>query len=306
MNSPTKEPNEPAMNDRRDNLSAKTFCWSVRREIWENKSLYIAPLVVMVVELFGFVVSTIGMADRRRAVLMLDPEKQTAVISQPYDIIAMMMIFTAFVVAVFYCLDALYGERRDRSILFWKSLPISDTSAVLGKFIIPVVVIPAITLLVIIATQFLMMLWSTVVLLPGGMAATTWLRYPIVQQSFILLYGLIAVALWYAPIYGWCLLISGFVRRAAFLWAVMPLIVIVVFEKITFNTSHFGSMLWHRLTGFAPAAFDFAGRAIPTTTALTQMTPGRFLTTPDLWIGFAFAAAFVFAAIRLRRYAGPI
>ena len=67
------------------------------------------------------------MAERRRAVLLLDdPAKQRAAIEQPYDMAAMMMIFVVFIVGVFYCLDALHGERRDRSILFWKSLPVSD------------------------------------------------------------------------------------------------------------------------------------------------------------------------------------
>ncbi len=292
--------------DRDDSVTVRPFWWSVWREIWENKSLYIAPLIVMIVQLFGFLISTIGMADRRRAVLLLDPATQTARISQPYDAIAMIMIFTAFVIAVFYCLDALYGERRDRSILFWKSLPISDSTAVFSKFVVPLVVVPVITLVIIVATQLLMMLWSTVVLLPGGMAETTWIRYPIFQQSLILIYGSIVIALWHAPIYGWLLLVSGWVRRAAFLWALMPLIVIVVFEKITFNTTHFGAMLWNRLTGFASAAFDFRAHFTSATTSLTQLTPGHFFATPDLWIGLAFAAAFVFAAIRLRRYAGPI
>src|ERR1700737_4642021 len=99
--------------------------WSVWRELWENRSIYIAPLIVAVFEVIGFAISTIGLADRRRAVLLLDPAHQRAAIEQPYDLAAMMMIFIAFIVGVFYCLDALHGERRDRTILFWKSLPVS-------------------------------------------------------------------------------------------------------------------------------------------------------------------------------------
>ena len=94
--------------------------------MWENSSIYIAPLIVAAVQVFGFGVSMIGLADRRRGVLLLEPGEAAAAIEQPYDIAAMMMIFTAFIVGVFYCLDALHGERRDRSILFWKSLPVSD------------------------------------------------------------------------------------------------------------------------------------------------------------------------------------
>src|SRR5215831_4381403 len=98
--------------------------WSIRRELWENRSITLAPLAVAAFLLLSFAVSTIGMPHRRRAVLLLDQAKQRATIGQPYDVTAVMLIATALIVGVFYCLDALYGERRDRSILFWKSLPV--------------------------------------------------------------------------------------------------------------------------------------------------------------------------------------
>src|SRR5512133_3509643 len=106
--------------------SPQPFYWSVWRELWENRSLYIAPILVAIVVLFGFLVSTIGLPERRGAVLLLDPAKTRAAIEAPDDMAASMLIVTAFIVGVFSCLDALHGERRDRSILFWKSLPVSD------------------------------------------------------------------------------------------------------------------------------------------------------------------------------------
>ena len=120
-----------------DGAPTRPLYWSVWRELWENRSIYIAPLIVAAVQVFGFAISTIGLAERRRAVLLLDPAKQRAAIEQPYDMAAMMMLFTVFLVGVFYCLDALHGERRDRSILFWKSLPVSDLTTVLSKLIDP-------------------------------------------------------------------------------------------------------------------------------------------------------------------------
>src|SRR5204862_3915760 len=215
------------------------------------------------VQVFGFAISTIGLAERRRAVLLLDPAHQRAAIEQPYDLAAMMMIFTVFIVGVFYCLDALHGERRDRSILFWKSLPVSDLISVLSKASIPLVILPLVTFVIIIATQFVMLLWSSVVLLTSGLAGTTWTRFNLLAESLILLYSFIALALWHAPIYGWLLLVSGWARRATFLWAVLPLLAITIFETITFKTTHFIRMLGHRLMGFAAVAFDFQGRHSP-------------------------------------------
>src|SRR5207244_3977632 len=209
-------------------------------------------------------------------------------------------IFTAFIIGVFYCLDALHGERRDRSILFWKSLPVSDLTTVISKATIPMVVLPAVTFATVVVTQFIMLLISTVALLPSGLATTTWANFNLFRQSLILLYGLIAIALWHAPIYGWALLVSGWVRRATFLWAVLPLLAIGFFEKITFNTSYFASMMKDRLLGFAPEAFAFTPHAVP------QLTPGKYLSSLGLWIGLIFAAAFVDASVRLRRYRWPL
>src|SRR5881275_1227100 len=290
-----------------NNSLTRPFYWSVRRELWENRSIYLAPLIVAVFEVIGFAISTIGLADRRRAVLLLDAAHQRAAIEQPYDLAAMMMIFIVFIVGVFYCLDALHGERRDRSILFWKSLPVSDLTTVLSKVTIPLVVLPLVSFAIVVCVQLIMLLETSVVLIFHGVSpATTWAHVPVFQNWLVLLYGLVALALWHAPIYGWLLLVSGWARRATFLWAVLPLLAITIFETITFNTTHFIRMLGNRLMGFAAEAFDFQGQHNPDIHSLAQLTPGRYLSAPDLWIGLAFAAAFIFAAVRLRRYRGPI
>src|SRR5947199_698655 len=283
--------------------ATRPFSWSVRRELWENRSIYIAPLIVAAVVLFGFLVSTGGLPERRQAVLLLDPAKARAAIDTPYNVAAIMLIFTAFIVGVFYCLDALHGERRDRSILFWKSLPVSDLTTLLSKATIPLVVLPMVTFAIIVATQVVMLLWTSVLLIAHGMSpASTWTNFNLFQQSFILLYGLVAIALWHAPIYGWALLVSGWARRATFLWAVVPFLALGFFVTFAFGTSHFASMLKHRLMGFAAEAFAFNTHSIDS----PQLTPVRYLSTPGLWVGLIVTAAFVVAAVRLRRYRGPL
>src|SRR5438094_2926572 len=207
------------------NAPTRPFYWSVRRELWENRSIYIAPLIVATVVLFGFLVSTIGLPERRRAVLLLDPAKARAAIETPYNVAAIMLIFTAFIVGVFYCLDALHGERRDRSILFWKSLPVSDRTTLLSKATIPLVILPLVTFAIVIATQLVMLLWTSVLLITHGMSpASTWAHVALFRNSLVLLYGLVAIALWHAPIYGWALLVSCLAARSTFVCAVFPLL----------------------------------------------------------------------------------
>src|SRR3954464_9665858 len=147
------EPNESQLPARAPMTQTRPFYWSVRRELWDNPSIYIAPLIAAGVVLFGFALTAFRLPVLRRNALALEPVRMRAAIEGPYDVAAMMIMFTAFIVGVFYCLDALHGERRDRSILFWKSLPVSDLTAVSAKAIIPVVVLKVVTFVVIIATQ---------------------------------------------------------------------------------------------------------------------------------------------------------
>jgi ABC-2 type transport system permease protein len=261
-----------------------------------------APLIVAAVILFGSFLGSFHLPGLRRKALLLDPAHQRAAIEMPYNVAAIMLIFTAFIIGVFYCLDALHGERRDRSILFWKSLPVSDLTIVLSKATIPLIVLPIVIFATIVLTQFGMLLLSTAALLTSGLAGSTWANVNLFQQSLILLYGLIAIALWHAPIYGWALLVSGWARRATFLWAVVPFLAIGFFERITFGTSHFASMLKHRLMGFAPEAFAFNTHSIHSVT----LTPGQYLSSAGLWLGLVVAAALIVVAARLRRYRGPI
>jgi ABC-2 type transport system permease protein len=95
------------------------------------------------------------------------------------------------VVGVFYSLDALYGERRDRSILFWKSLPVSDLTAVLSKASIPLVVLPALVFVITVATNLVMVLISSAVLVLSGInPMTLWRELPLFQFELVLLYAL--------------------------------------------------------------------------------------------------------------------
>jgi ABC-2 type transport system permease protein len=281
--------------------------WSVRRELWENRSIHVAPLAAAAVLLFGFLISTVTLPSRMRALASLDPAKQRSAIAMPYNMIAGILIITAFLVGAFYCLDALHGERRDRSILFWKSLPVSDFTTVLAKALVPVAVLPVLVLAIVVSTHVVFLLVSTAVLLASGNGAgRLWADLPFVQTWVAFAYALVAIALWHAPIYAWLLLVSGWARRATFLWAVMPAAAIAMFERITFRTSHFAHFLQYRLAGWFQLAFS----AVPPGTApgepLSRLTPVAFLFSPGLWIGLAVAAAFLGAAVRLRRYREPI
>jgi len=291
-------------------VQTRPFFWSVRRELWENRSIYIAPLITAAVVLFGFGVTAFRLAQLRRNALALEITRQHAAIEGPYDIAALMIMFTAFIVGIFYCLDALHAERRDRSILFWKSLPVSDLTTVLSKLVVPMAIVPLVTFVTVFITQVLMLLLSSIALAPAGLAGTTWAVLPIFRLWEILLYTIITSTLWEAPVFAWLLLVSSWARRATFLWAFMPWLAIAALEKIIFDTTHFGAMLGSRLWGSTEEAFVVVhyprGTHVPVVDRLTQLDPLRFVSSPGLWLGLIVAAAFLFGAIQIRRSRGPL
>jgi ABC-2 type transport system permease protein len=281
--------------------ATRRLYWSIRRELWEYRSIYVAPLAAAAIFLFGFL---IALPLHMRGVKTLDQAQK--VLDTPYELAAGLIMGTAFIVGIFYSLDALYGERRDRSILFWKSLPVSDLTTVLSKLTIPLILLPLLSFAIAVATQFVMLLLSSVALLGSGQnIGALWARMSFFHMSLMLLYHIVTVhGLWYAPLYGWLLLVSAWAPRAPFIWAFLPPFVAWGLEKIVLQTSYFLAMLQYRLAGPEPSSTAAPHGSVME--IISALTLAQFLTTPGLWIGLIIAAAFLFAAVRLRRYRGPI
>ena len=202
--------------------AARLMYWSVRRELWENRAIYVAPVAVACVFLFGFSISILHLLVEMHAAPGLDPMQQRELFGQPYEFAEDLIMAAALIVGLFYSVDALYGERRDRSILFWKSLPVSDLTTVLSKAAIPIVILPLLAFAdhrpyamdhaadqqrrrLLGSGQSVSILWSRV-----GISH----RWPMLLFHFLCIHGL-----WQSPIYAWLLLISGWARRVPILWA---------------------------------------------------------------------------------------
>jgi len=177
-------------------LSAtRPLYWSVHRELWENRSIYIAPLIAAAVYMFGFLISLIWLPRNMRALAALHRAPQLIELAMPYAHAAMLIMVTAFVVGIFYSLDALYGERRDRSILFWKSLPVSDFTTVLSKASIPLVVLSLLVVALTISVQLMMLLVNTAVLLLSGAGHATPWAPPLFEMQLVTLYSVTVLVL---------------------------------------------------------------------------------------------------------------
>ena len=276
----------------------------VRRELWEHRYLWIAPLVLAVLLAVLAVVANVN--------LDLDDESQITGADQRVAIFTLIAwglsvpfyVLTLFI-ASFYLLDCLYAERKDRSILFWKSLPVSDGATVAAKLLTGLVVVPlavfALGIVANLAVLAILGLRISAHTLPPLMSWDTleWLK----SEFMLLLVQLLAI-LWYAPWAGYLVLVSAWARRVPFLWATVPLLAIGIFEKMAFNTAYFAGVLGYRFGG---GGEDSTSKATDISLAmLNHLSPGQFLASPGLWVGLLFTAACLAVAVRLRRYREPI
>jgi ABC-2 type transport system permease protein len=287
----------------------RPFYWSVRRELWENRSIYVAPTATAAIVLAGMLIGAINLPHHHIVVTMGDDAPTHATVAAiPFEAAAAVILIASFIVGFFYCLGTMQGERRDRSILFWKSLPVSDLTTVLAKATIPLIVLPLVTFAVIVVTQLVILLASFIILPMVGFSANAMLtQFPLFSTWVDLIYLLICLALWHAPIWGWLMLVSGWARRASFLWAIGPPLALAVFERLAFGTAYVDAVLRDRFKGALTAAFA------TTTDAkghlhidADHLDPLKFISSPGLWIGLVVAAGLFAAVVWQRRYRTPI
>lgn len=282
-----------------------TFYWSVRRELWEHRSIWLAPLSIAALVIVAFAIGSMGHL-QVAGFANIPLEKKLFVVAAPFSLAASVVLVTSFVLGAFYSLDALNAERKDRSILFWKSMPVSDATTVLSKAVVPVALIPAIALVIALGLQAVLLAVAGVVLKAKGIdAGPLYDMLPLGQIMMSLGYGVLVHALWYAPAYALFLLASVATRRP-FLWIVVPAVVVQVLEKVAFNTGLSGEFIKWRLLGAMAEAFKKSSDMKEQVPGVAQLDPGRFFTSPGMWLGLVAAAAFLFIAIRLRRRQEPL
>jgi len=293
-----------------------TFYWSVRRELWEHRSIYLAPIVVAGV---GLLIA--GMQTLRDPQLwlslgeLMQGEQEVGrvrYIVAAGDTTTSLIALVGFFVGALYSLDALYGERRSRAILFWKSLPVSDRAAVLSKAGTALVVLPLVVCAIIVATRTaLLVLGSAMLMLNGFGAAPLWADGVAPIASSHMIYGALLLGLWCAPLCGWLLLVSAWAPSKPLLWAVIPPCLLVFAERVTLGSSHISELLLREnsspVVSILLHEVHFQDWSLPILQfSVAASEPPRFLGEVEMWGGLAVAALFLFGAAWLRRRAEPI
>jgi ABC-2 type transport system permease protein len=306
----------------------------LKREFWENKGAFrTTPLVISGIFLAAMLMFliTFNHFDNEfqslKELLRFIAQSDIALRSNILDTIhiEMSVIFStvlAFVV-FFYLLGSLYDDRKDRSILFWKSLPASDTLTIASKLLSAMIVAPVIFWVIYVLTHIVIMaLFSVVVMILGENPWTLFLSLsnPFKSWSLVLL-SYFAQSIWALPLYGWLMLVSAFAPRIPLLFAILPPVVLGVLElwidflkTFTLNENLFGLFgHWFANSPLIMSAGDHGDNdfgpalGIPITSDFNhEVTVANMfdrLFSTDMLIGLVIAAVFLGGALWLRRRA---
>jgi ABC-2 type transport system permease protein len=293
----------------------------VRRELWEHRSIYVTPLAITSIVTLGTLAMLIfagGFAKELDLAIFGatniagDAERKVA-LTGFFVGTSWVFLFAAMVLTVFYALDSLYAERKDKSILFWRSLPITDAEAVISKLVTAIVVIPVVTVAAIIATHIVNLIVTSIwVSIKGGDAGhLIWGSVPLLDNWLAAFTVTLAIAVWMSPFIGWFLFVSAFTKRSPLLMAFMPLALVPLLELIFIRSSIFADAVLTRggmiplfrgmdLEGFFDE--DSMHLSEETGSLLAHIDVVQFLTSPSMWAGVVVCGLFVTAAVYVRRY----
>jgi ABC-2 type transport system permease protein len=294
----------------------------LQRELWEHRSIYVTPVVVALlltlISLTGQVsVDGMNLVDLGIVGASNVPENaRAAVLSLGMLALSYTFIIAMCVLTIFYALDSLYAERKDRSILFWRSIPSTDFETVLSKLLTAMLVIPLITFVMIVVTHLAVLLITSVWIgIRGGSGLQLiWASAPFFDNWAATLVFLLALPLWLSPFIGWFLLVSAYTKRSPFLAAFLPIVILPMLEKMLFDSAVFAEAIFVRsikmplfvdletLARLIEEAEDFATIADADLSLLGLMDIGGFLVHPGLWLGLIVCGLLTAAAIYVRRY----
>lgn len=296
----------------------------IKREIWEHRSLYVVPLVLAFLVTLTSITGQVAVSSFGQQVDLailgatnLGDNERSAAINVLMLAVSWIFVMTMGILTVFYALDALYAERKDKSILFWRSLPVTDAETVFSKLLTAALVIPAITFAVVALTHVLVLTISSVWVGMRGANAwhLIWTAAPLLDNWSATFLAMLALSLWVAPFVGWFLFVSAFTKRAPFLFAFLPLAVVPMLEQILLRSSVFAEMLLARAPFEVPifresglGDFEVEGEedlmqlAEAGVSLMSLIDIGRFLGSFSVWIGLAVCGLFCTAAIYVRRF----
>lgn len=293
----------------------------LKREIWEHRSIYVTPIAISVIVTLGVLamlmfasgfVAELDVAIFGAQNIAGDVERRAA-LTGFFLGTSWVFLIALMILIIFYSLDSLYAERKDKSILFWRSLPVTDAETVISKLLTAIIVIPTVAVLGIIATHLINLIVTSIwVSMKGADAGLLiWGSVALFDNWTAAFIVVLASGIWMSPFVGWFLLVSAYTKRAPLLMAFMPMIVIGLLEGIIFRTHIFAENVLARddgmplfRTGNIEQFFDEDEWKVSeeAVSLLQHLDVVQFLTSPSMWAGLVVCGLLSTGAIYVRRY----
>lgn len=296
----------------------------LQREVWEHRAIYVTPFVIGLLVALGALTGSVTLVVNENVanvallgVSSLGEAQRSAAITGLLAGFMPLFLLPMGILVTFYSLDAMYAERKDRSILFWRSLPVTDAETVVSKLITAMVLIPLVTVVIIALTQIVVMVISSGWLMARDASPwhLIWKPAPLLQLWLATTYIVLALSIWAAPFVGWYLFVSGYVKRSPLLLAFVPLVVLPMLEGMVFRTHYFWTAISTRMKDiplFKTGGWSDFESLFENPESIHEMAESfslierldvvRFLTAPGLYVGLLVCGLFVAAAIYVRRY----
>ena len=293
----------------------------IKRELWEHRSVYVTPIAISVVLLLGSLTGMVTASSYGAVVDLamigaheLGTAEHRAILTGTLTGLSFIFVIAMWIMIVFYSLDSLYAERKNKSILFWRSLPVTDAETVVSKLLVAALVVPLFTFAVVVVTHLVSLILGSIWLnFEGGSPGLfIWQSINLFDLWTALLIFIMAVPVWLSSFIGWFLFVSAWTKRSPFLVASMPIIVVPLVERTVFGTTFLMQAIWERtgtmpLFGVSESTFeffeleDFALEA-DSISLLALIDLGKFLSSPSMWAGLLVCGLFVTGAIYVRRF----
>lgn len=220
----------------------------IKRELLEHNSIVRVPLALLFMALLiklSMVFGGLSVDLELPTQFGLDPlidGSINAVLLRGASIMNYIIIVVMYVVSVFYSLSCLHHERQDQSVLFWRSLPLSDSVTVASKLSVALILIPLIIIVCQLIVAFIFLLDDSIHYLTQYYGAT------LAALPKLILWSLL-------PAVTWCMLCSAIAKRNPFLLAFLSPLLLIVVDYLFFDAAIDQTLAINRLVGVQSDSF---------------------------------------------------
>lgn len=249
-----------------DKFAVLQFYGLLKREVLEHQNLFIgAPAVVASLLLVACTwvatqVDQSQLAELLRYVPVMSDGLSIFELAPFFMLLAIPFILTLYICSVIYLTNTLYQDRKEMSVLFWQSMPVSNLKTVLSKVFVIVFVVPGFYVLIIFATYLITMAWLTILGINNDvdLVGIGYMFLAAIASLVLIYISIIVTSLWLLPSIGWLLLFSAFAKKTPLLWAGSALILVGFLEDFIFGTQFLANWIASRTSNLSQyLIFDF-------------------------------------------------